>query len=488
MTLPCTSTAHLAPDLLPRLMPGQQVHLVGIGGAGMSAIARVMLQQGYRVTGSDRELNALTAALAAGGAVVHAGAAAEHVKGAQLLLASSAIPGQHVEIRAARAQGIPVARRMDVIARLMRGREVLAVAGTHGKTTTSAMIAHVLQACGREPGYIIGGVAPDLGSNAAAGRGKAFVIEADEYDHMFLGLRPDVAVLGSAEYDHPDCFPSHAAMLAAYQRFIGLLPRQGPLIVCVDEPAAAQLAESRRASGLPLLTFSTRQEADWQARALHLNEAGHSQFDLHRAGQLAGQVVLRLPGEHNARNALAALAVAQQQGVDLAASVSALADFRGAGRRLELRGAVDDVLVVDDYAHHPTAIRMTLAAARARWPGRRLWALWQPHTYSRTHALQAQYAAAFVDADAVLVTDIYAAREAPLPGVDIAALVASMEQPKVRHVPGTEGPLQVLLQEVEAPALIVILSAGDAPRIGAQYLTRRRERTGDAEHSGRPSG
>ena len=298
---------------------------------------------------------------------------------------------------------------------------------------------------------------------------------------MFLGLRPDVAVLGSAEYDHPDCFASHTAMLAAYQRFIGLLPRQGPLIVCVDEPAAAQLARSRRASGLPLLTFSTQQEADWQARNLRLNEAGHSEFALLREGHLAGPVTLQLPGEHNARNALATLAVAQQQGVDLAAALAALASFRGMGRRLELRGAAGDVLVVDDYAHHPTAIRMTLAAARARWPGRRLWALWQPHTYSRTRALQTQYAAAFVDADAVLVTDIYAAREAPLPGVDGAALVAAMAQPKARHVPGAEKALQVLLREVEAPALIVILSAGDAPRIGAEYLTRRRERTGDAE-------
>ncbi len=452
-----------------------RVHIVGIGGAGMSAIARVMLQQGYQVSGSDRELNTLTASLAAEGAMVYAGAAAEHVTGAQVLLASSAISGQHVELDAARAQGMTVVRRNDIIADLMRGREVLAVAGTHGKTTTSAMIAHVLQACGQEPGYIIGGVAPDLGSNAAAGRGKAFVIEADEYDHMFLGLRPDVAVLGSAEYDHPDCFPTHSAMLDAYRRFIGLLPAEGPLIVCVDEPAAAQLAAARRKSGLPLLTCSSRAEANWQARGLCLNGEGRSEFELLHEGRLAGRVSLQLPGEHNVRNALAALAVAQQQGVDIAAAVAALAGFRGTGRRLELRGAAGDVLVVDDYAHHPTAIRMTLAAARARWPGRRLWALWQPHTYSRTRALQAQYAEAFGDADEVLVTDIYAARELPVPGVDGATLTEAMAHPRARHVPGAADALQVLLREVAAPALVLILSAGDAPRIGVEYLARRRE-------------
>lgn len=468
-----------------RRIPGRRVHIVGIGGAGMSAIARVMLQQGYRVTGSDRELNALTAALTAEGATVRAGAAAEHLAGAQWLLASSAIPEQHVELQAARARNIPVLRRRDIIAALMRGRQVLAVAGTHGKTTTSAMLAHLLQAGGQGPGYIIGGLAPDLGSNAAAGTGRPFVVEADEYDHMFLGLRPDVAVLGSAEYDHPDCFASHEAMLAAWRRFIGLLPAEGPLIVCLDEPAAARLAAARRVSGLPLWTFSTRAAADWQAGQLRLNGQGHSEFTLLRQGRAAGRVTLQLPGEHNARNALAALAAAHHQGLALDVAVAALAAFRGTGRRLELRGEVDGVLVLDDYAHHPTAIRMTLAAARARWPGRRLWALWQPHTYSRTRALQAQYLEAFTDADALLVTDIYAAREAPLSGVDSAALVAAMKHPYARHAPGPQDALR-LLREVEAPALLVILSAGDAPRIGEAFLAQRRKRRDDAAGAGQP--
>ncbi|MCE2489330.1 MAG: UDP-N-acetylmuramate--L-alanine ligase [Anaerolineae bacterium] len=457
---------------LSRLQPGEGVHIVGIGGAGMSAIARVLLQQGYRVSGSDRELNALTEALQREGASIYEGVDATRIGAARLVLASSAIAEQHAELVEARVQGLTVVRRTDFIADLMHGREVVAVAGTHGKTTTSAMIAHILQASGREPGYIIGSVAPDLGSNAAAGKGAAFVVEADEYDHMFLGLRPDVAVLGSAEYDHPDCFPNHAAMLGAFRRFINLLPETGPLIACLDDPAAAQLAEERRAQGLPVQGFSSQREATWQARQLHLRGDGCSEFEALHQGRVAGPVTLRLPGEHNVRNALAALAVAIQQNVPFAAAATALAAFRGTGRRLELRGVVDDVLVIDDYAHHPTAIRLTLAAARARWPGHRLWALWQPHTYSRSQALQSGYVTAFADADELLVTDIYAAREEPLPGLDGASLAAAVARPRARHTPTGADALQLLVREVKGPALILILSAGDAPRIGEQFLAR----------------
>lgn len=482
--MPDTSAAQgrdsLQDNPVSRLKPGDQVHVVGIGGAGMSAIARVMLQQGFRVSGSDRELNDLTTGLQREGARIHEGEDAGRLGAARLVLVSSAIPEQNAELAAARAQRIPVVRRTDFIAGLMRDREVLAVAGTHGKTTTSAMVAHILQFAGREPGYIIGSVAPDLGNNAAAGRGAAFVVEADEYDHMFLGLRPDVAVLGSAEYDHPDCFPTHAAMLNAFRRFIALLPEDGPLIACLDDPAAAQLAGERQAQGLPVEGFSSRREATWQARHLHLRSDGCSEFEVLHGGSVAGTVSLRQPGEHNVRNALASLALARQQRVPFAVAARALATFRGTGRRLELRGAVDDVLVVDDYAHHPTAIRLTLAAARVRWPDHRVWALWQPHTYSRSQALQSAFVTAFADADELLVTDVYAAREDPLPGLDAATLTAALVHPRARHTPGAADALQVLLREVEGPALVLVLSAGDAPRIGERFLARRREDAGGA--------
>ena len=476
--MPDRATARRQEDPLSQLKPGDRVHVVGIGGAGMSAIARVMLQQGYLVSGSDRELNELTEGLQREGARIHQGEDASSVGAARLVLASSAIPQQNAELEAARARRIPVLRRNDFIAALMRGREVLAVAGTHGKTTTSAMVAHILQAAGLEPGYVIGSVAPDLGGNAAAGRGAAFVVEADEYDRMFLGLRPDVAVLGSAEYDHPDCFPTHASMLDAFRRFIALLPEDGPLIACLDDPAAAQLAGERQAQGLPVEGFSSRREATWRARRLRLRGDGRSAFEVLHGGRVAGAIALRQPGEHNARNALAALALARRQKVPFAMAARALAAFRGTGRRLELRGAVDDVLVVDDYAHHPTAIRLTLAAARARWPGHRLWALWQPHTYSRSQALQAAFVTAFADADELLVTDVYAAREAPVAGLDAATLAAAVAHPRARPTPGAADALRVLLREVEGPALVLVLSAGDAPRIGERFLARRREAAG----------
>lgn len=465
---------------MPRFIPGQHIHIVGIGGFGMSAIARVLLRQGYYVSGSDRRLNALTHALVQEGAEIFEGDDPQHVMGAEMVLTSSAVQPDHVELAMAHSLEIPVYKRSDIIAELMSGQEGIAVAGTHGKTTTTAMITHILIETLQSPSYIIGGILRNTGRNAGVGNGRAFVIEADEYDHMFLGLRPQVAVLTSAEYDHPDFFRTPADMLHAFSEFINLLPADGLLVACVAEPSAAILAQNRLVGGGSVVTYGIHHgQAMWRAHNIHLSEDGRTTFEVTRDGERSGTVQLQIPGEHNVLNALAALIVADHQGVPFDSAADALATFQGAGRRFDPRGEVNGVLVIDDYAHHPTAIRATLEAARQRFPERTLWAVWQPHTYSRTQSLLDGYLVAFDAADHVLVTDIYAAREDPIPGVSSAEVVAAMAHPSAHHTPGLDDAVDWLLRSVQPPAVVVIMSAGDAPLIGVNFLKLRQERSGN---------
>lgn len=471
---------------MPRFIPGQHIHIVGIGGFGMSALARVLLQQGYYISGSDRRPNALTQALAQEGAVIHTGEDAQNVMGAEMVLASSAVPADHVELAMARALNIPVYKRADAIADIMSGQTSIAVAGTHGKTTTTAMITHLLIETGRDPSYIIGGVLRNTGQNAGVGRGDAFVIEADEYDHMFLGLRPQVAVVTNVEYDHPDFFKTPRDLVQAFNLFVDLLPEDGLLVACADDPTAAILAQNRLVAGWPVITYGAHNpQAGWQVTNLHIDSQYQTVFDVVREGQQIGTARLQLPGEFNALNALAALIVADNQGVPFDEAAQALATFQGAGRRFQARGEVAGVLVIDDYAHHPTAIRATLEAARQRFPARKIWAVWQPHTYSRTETLWDAYVTAFEAADHVLLTDIYAAREAPVDGISGAALAEAIKHPHVRHFSTFEEITRHLLDHVQPPAAVLILSAGDAPLIGVDYLKQRQSRT-DGETTGQP--
>jgi UDP-N-acetylmuramate--alanine ligase len=462
----------------PVLIPGQHIHLVGIGGFGLSAIARVLLEQGYYVTGSDRSTNALTERLADEGATIYKGHDAQFVMGAEMVIASSAVPDDHVELAMARALGTPVYKRSDMIDAIMRGKVGIAVAGTHGKTTTTSMITHILIETGQQPSYIVGGILRNTGNNAGVGRGKAFVIEADEYDNMFHGLRPQIAVVTSVEYDHPDFFKTPGEMIQSFSKFINLLPDDGLLVACVDDATTAILAQNRFVAGLPVTTYGIDNGvAGWRALNIR-NEGQHTLFDVTRDGESLGTAALMIPGKHNILNALAALIVVDQQGVPLKDAAKALARFQGAGRRFDLRGDVGGVAVIDDYAHHPTAIRATLEAARQRYPDRAIWAVWQPHTYTRTQSLMDAYLRAFDDADHVLITDIYAARENPISGVSGANLVSEMKHADVRHTPSLRDAVGVLYTDVHSPAVIVIMSAGDAPLIGVEYLKLRQEGLG----------
>jgi UDP-N-acetylmuramate--alanine ligase len=453
----------------------KHVHFIGIGGTGLSAMALVLLERGVKVSGSDRQLSPLARQVQVAGGQVFVGHQAEHVLGADLVVRSSAIPNDNVEVRAARQAGIPVYKRADFLGELTAGRQTLAVAGSHGKTTTTAMLAWLLSALGQDPSYIIGGVALNLGSNAHAGEGRFFVIEADEYDRMFLGLRPQLALVTNVEHDHPDCYPTPQDFFLAFVAFTERLEPQGSLLVCSDDPGAERLALLAERMGHVVRRYGLGEAAEYRAHKLS-PAAGGYRFELAGAFETALAVHLRLPGEHNVRNALGSLAAVQELGLPLEVAVTALQEFRGAGRRFELRGEAGGVTVVDDYGHHPTEIQATLAAARTRYPGRPLWAVWQPHTYSRTRTLLERFAAAFGDADHVLVTEIYAAREAaPKDGFGGRQAAQALHHPDVRFTPGLEDAQRELLAHLSSGDVVLVFSAGDADQLSGQVLAALQE-------------
>jgi UDP-N-acetylmuramate--alanine ligase len=442
------------------------IHLVGIGGAGLSAIARVLMNMGYRVSGSDCTASELTAALAAEGATVSINHIASNIDGADLLLVSSAIPPGNPEIVAARAAGVPVLKRVDLLGQLMAGRRGIAVAGSHGKTTTTAMLASVLTAAGLDPSFIVGGVVAELGTNARAGKGDIFLIEADEYDRTFLGLEPEVAVLTVVEHDHPDCYPTLETLQDAFREFIGHLPPDGLLVACADDPGVRSLGQEWESTGGAVRWYGFGADATWRATDFQPNQAGGSDFVVSKSGQTVGLVRLRVPGRHNVLNALATIVVADWLGLPFETVRSTLTDFRGVGRRFEIKGEARGVIVVDDYAHHPTEIRATLSAARERFPGRRIWAVFQPHTYSRTRALMEEFARAFAEADEVIILPVYAARETDDLGVSAQQLVARMAHPRARHIASRHAAADYLVAHLRPGDVLLTMGAGDGYMVG----------------------
>ncbi|RME89470.1 MAG: UDP-N-acetylmuramate--L-alanine ligase [Anaerolineae bacterium] len=456
----------------------KHVHFIGIGGSGLSAIARLLLESGYTVTGSDRVLSPFAESLRRDGATVHIGHDASHIAGADVVIRSSAIPDDNPEVRAALQAGIPVLKRADFVGQLMTDKTGIAVAGTHGKTTTTAMIAWVLSELGLSPSFIIGGVARNFGVNARAGKGRYFVVEADEYDNMFLGLKPTIEVVTNVEHDHPDCFPTYLDMLSAFELFVDLLPSDGSLIACADDAGAASLLSRARRRGRRVIAYCLESELTvhspyWvQAREIHRNARGGVSFQAYTnlGDRLRSVAVdLRVPGEHNVQNALAALTVADLLNLPLEGAARALSGYLGTGRRFELRGEVNGIAVYDDYAHHPTEIRATLAAARDRYPDRRIWAVWQPHTYSRTQALFDNFTRAFLDADEVIVTEVYAARE-PKQEFSAEQVARAMRHDSVRFIPTLSEVSAFLLEHLHPGDVVLVLSAGDADQISAQVV------------------
>ena len=445
-----------------------RIHFVGIGGTGLSAIAKVLHERGEAVSGSDQAPSPYAQVLEALGVPVTYGHAAANVVGARLVLVSSAVAADNPEVLAARQAGIPVLRREDFFRELTAGYRTVAVAGTHGKSTTTAMIAWILEQARRDPSYIIGGVSTDLGTNAHAGSGIEFVVEADEFDRAFLGLSPSVAVVTNIEHDHPDCYPTPEEFYAAFEAFAARV--QDLLITCADDPGAAAL----NPAGVRRITYGLRTPADWTATEVRPSAGGGSTFTAWHHDLRLGSVTLTQPGAHNVSNSLGALAASDQLGTPFATSSTALAAFHGVGRRFEVLGEADGVTVIDDYAHHPSEIRATLQGIRQRFPQADVWAVFQPHTYSRTRTLLEGFARAFGDADHVLVTEIFAAREQPDGVTSGNGLVRAIVHADARFTPGLEDAVEVLAAEVRPGSVVVTLSAGDANRVGSELLALRR--------------
>jgi UDP-N-acetylmuramate--alanine ligase len=455
------------------------VHFIGIGGSGLSAIARLLLESGYEVSGSDRVLTPFAEEVRKAGATVYIGHHPRNLTGADWVVRSSAIKEDNPEVKAARRAGLAVYKRADFLGRLMEDKTGIAIAGTHGKTTTTAMTAWVLTAMGRDPSFIVGGVVNNLGVNAHAGKGKTFVIEADEYDNMFLGLKPQLAVVTSIEHDHPDFFPTLESMYAAFEKFVALLPAEGTLIVCAEDAGAAALIPYVRREGRNVISYGVQGDMTintpyWiQARDIERNERGGYDFaaisNMSSKTSAPINVSLQVPGEHNVRNALAVLAIIGVLGLSRKKAAQALADFTGTSRRFELRGEVNGISIFDDYAHHPTEIRATLSGARARFPQARIWAVWQPHTYSRTKTLFLDFARAFKDADQVIVTEVYAARE-PKQDFTSAEIVSAMPHLSAHYVKTLPEVTNYLLQNLQPNDVVLVLSAGDADEVSTNLL------------------
>lgn len=458
------------------------IHLVGIGGTGLSAIAYVLLQRGFRVSGSDQRTSPAMAELAGLGATVFVGHEAAQVAGADLVLISSAVPAANPEVAAAQAAGVPVVKREQFLGPLLSGYRNLCVAGTHGKTTTSAMLAALLDALGAEPGFIVGSTILALGTAARAGRpGGPFVIEADEYDHMFLGLHPDIAVITNVEWDHVDCYPNPASFQQAFAQFTGLVPPGGTVIYCGDDPGSRSLHDTAAKTGVQWISYGLGAGNAWRAGVIKANIAGGVDFDVLQQDKVLGRLSMPLPGEHNVRNALAALAAAGSAGYDvfskLAENLKFSRIFVGTKRRLEITGASYGIIVVDDYAHHPTEVRATLSAARQRYPRRPIWVLFQPHTYSRTRALLDEFRDSFENADHVLITDIYAAREHDTLGISALDVVKTLHRhPDARYAGDLEAATRLLLAELAPEDVLITMGAGNSDQVGRQVLAELRQR------------
>ena len=446
----------------------QHIHFVGIGGIGMSGIAELLLNLGYRVSGSDLKAGPITQRLTSLGGRVYLNHAAEHVRGANVVVVSSAVRADNVEVLEAKKHQIPVIPRAEMLAELMRLKYGVAIAGAHGKTTTTSMVATVLVHGGYDPTVVIGGRLNALGGNAKLGKGEFLVAEADESDGSFLKLSPTLAVVTNIDREHLDHYADLAEIKAAFVAFLNKVPFYGAAVLCLDDPnVQAILPRIERR----ILTYGTSSQADLVASHIEFRDFGSSYHVRHRGNPL-GAVTLQVPGQHSVLNSLAAVAIGLELEIPIDRIAAALGTFQNADRRFQVKGEAQGILVVDDYGHHPTEIIATLSAAR-RSSDRRIVAVFQPHRYTRTRALQEEFARAFYHADIVVVVPIYAAGEEPIPGVTAAGLAALIKKFGHRDVScAADFPeaLGMLRQKLQPGDLLITLGAGDIWKIGEEWL------------------
>jgi UDP-N-acetylmuramate--alanine ligase len=453
------------------LQPTDRIHFIGIGGVSMSALAHALADQGYVVSGSDRSDSPVLQALRQAGVTVHVGHAAGHVAGGDVVIYNTAIRGDNPELAAARQAGLRVHHRSEMLAWMLRGKQGIAVTGTHGKTTTSAMIAVILQHAGRDPSGFIGGLVHEWQGNYCLGQGPQIVFEACESDGTFLRYVSCSQVVTGIEDDHLDQHQSSARLDAAFAAFLRSADPQGFVVWYRESERLARIIGEAPAR---LISYGEAAGADYRAQDVDCAGAGTT-FTVVRAGRAPGQVRLPLPGRHNALNALAAIAAAEALGVDFGDIAAALQGFRGTGRRFELLGQGNGIAVYDDYAHHPTEVRATLAAARG-FGAERIIAIFQPHLYSRTQRLMTDFAAAFEAADVVIINAIYAAREEPIPGVEGDVLADHIRrqsgEKSVCYLAAQEDIVARVGEMARAGDLVLTIGAGDIRQAGEALAER----------------
>ena len=434
----------------------------------MSGIAEVLLNLGYEVRGSDLSASMAVERLRELGAGISIGHAAENVTDAQVLVKSTAVGEDNPEVRAARQRGVPIIPRAEMLAELMRLREGIAIAGTHGKTTTTSLTAAIFDAAGLDPTVIIGGRLNVYGSNAHLGRGKYLIAEADESDGSFLCLAPIINVVTNVDKDHMDFYASQDAIDEAFVSFMNKVPFYGLNVVCGDDAGLMRLLPRVKR---PLVTYGFGDHA--RIRAKMLDSGARSRFEILADGMSMGVADLAHPGRHNVLNALAAIAVALEVGISAQHCIDGLARFEGVGRRFEIKGEKDGVLVVDDYGHHPAEVHATLTTARQVFPQRRLVTVFQPHRFTRTQALFGEFCKVFDTVDKLLLLEIYPASEKPIPGVSGQSLAQGIRQVSdtdVEYVPDFPVLLEKLRAELRSGDLLLTLGAGSVTSVGAQYL------------------
>ncbi len=456
----------------------QHIHFVGIGGIGMSGIAEVLINLGFRVSGSDAKRSNVTDRLQGMGIEFAEGHAAENVGDAHVVVRSTAVRDDNPEIVEAHRRSIPVIPRAEMLAELMRLKpHSVAVAGSHGKTTTTSMVSTVLGHAGLDPTIVVGGVVGAFGSNAHLGTSDLMVVEADESDRTFLMLTPTIAVVTNIDREHMDYYHDMDDVRSCFTNFVNKVPFYGVSVLCLDDPnvqAIIPRIERRR------MTYGLSAQADVSAHNIRYDQNFGSTFTVWRSNESVGDVTLHVPGLHNIYNALAAIAVGIELEVPFNQMAEALASFTGAGRRFQFRGEVDGVLIVDDYGHHPTEVKATLAAAKIGSGGRHIVVLFQPHRYSRTHDLMEEFARSFNNADTLFVTDIYAASEEPIEGVTAETLTAAIKafgHKDVRYVGPLENAASILSDQVQSGDLVIALGAGTVNRVSEQLLALLQEKS-----------
>ncbi len=458
------------------------VHFVGIAGIGMSGIARVLVEMGHEVSGSDLCETSLTKKLEERGVRFHLGHAKEHVRGAEIVVVSSAIPPENPEVVEAKEKNIPVWQRAEMLGYLMKSKYGIAVAGTHGKTTTTSMLAAILERAGKDPTVVIGGELTEHGINAKLGKSDFLVAEADESDASFLKLFPKIAVVTNIDADvnpsagpfailHFDYEKTMERIEQIFLEFLQGIPKDGYAVLCWDCQKLRRLVD---VLPCPVLTYGIEREADLVATDVEL-EGSKTRFIAHLKGEELGEVILQVPGKHNVLNALGALGAVLHLGISFPEAQRALRDFQGVKRRFQILGEAAGILVVDDYAHNPTKIRATLAAAKAGWH-RRLIAVFQPHRYTRTKFLLKEFVGAFQDADILLVCEIYSAGEAPIPGIEGGGLVEEIKkahpEKTVHFLPTPKAIREKLLEISKSGDMVITLGAGDIYRTGNEFFNQ----------------